>query len=122
MDIGSIKKKLGISTFKCFILRIFGGRSAVYDYIAEKGLDAVNALLETHAEGVREILAKMAAINGYAERYAKYLPSAWLPYAERLNAALRAVYDAASDGVITSEEGSRIVNEFRAAYCHYMAD
>ena len=122
MDISSILKKLDISSFKVFFLRIFGGKGAVYEYVIDKANTAVNALLEARAPQIQSIRAKMATINGYAEKFAKFLPAAWIPYAEHVNAAFLAVYNASADNRITTDEGKRIVDTFKIAFADYMAD
>ena len=122
MDVTSIIKKLDISTFKCFVLRIFGGAGAVYEYIANKANNAVNALMLANEDKVQYIREKMALINGYAVKYAKFLPMSWIPYAEHLNNCFLAVYNASEDNRITPEERKLIVDSFRIAYADYMAD
>ena len=122
MDITSILKKLDISSFKVFVLRIFGGKDAVYEYIIEKANTAVNALLETNADTVQTIRAKMATISFYAQKYAQYLPAVWMPYAEHVNAAFLSVYKASADNIITTDEGKQIVADFKIAFADYMAD
>ena len=122
MDITSILKKLDISSFKVFVLRIFGGKDSVYEYIIEKANTAVNALLEANADTVQTIRAKMATISSYANKYAKYLPAAWMPYAEHVNAAFLSVYKASADNIITTDEGKQIVADFKIAFADYMAD
>ena len=122
MNITSILKKLDISSFKVFFLRIFGGKDAVYEYIIEKANTAVNALLEANEDKVQCIREKMAIINGYAIKYAKFLPMSWMPYAEHLNAAFLSVYNASADNIITTDEGKQIVVDFKIAFADYMAD
>ena len=122
MDITSILKKLDISSFKVFVLRIFGGNDSVYEYIIEKANTAVNALLEANADTVQTIRAKMATISFYAQKYAQYLPAVWMPYAEHVNAAFLSVYKASADNIITTDEGKQIVADFKIAFADYMAD
>lgn len=129
MDITSIIKKLDISGFKIFTLRIFGKEGAVMDYLVEKANTAVNLVLEANAGTVIVIRGKMEAISGFIRRYRGLIPSAWLPYADKVNECLYAVYAATEDCRITADEGGEIrakiketVNQFRIAYSEYRAD
>ena len=122
MDISTIIKSLDISSVKVFLLRIFGGAEAVYDYIIGKALNAVNTIADAHGETIQSIRTKMATISRFAEKYACLLPDSWMPYAAHLNDCFTAVYDASGDGKITREEVKRIVDSFKIAYADYMAD
>lgn len=122
MDITSIIKKLDISGFKVFVLRIFGGKDAVYEYIAEKANTAVNALMEAHGEKVQLIREKLATISRFMEKYIGYLPSIWLPYAKALNTAIYEVYEATADNNISAEERKAIIDKAKLAYSEFMAD
>lgn len=122
MDISSIIKKLDISAFKVFFLRIFGGAEAVYEYIAEKANTAINALMEAHGEKVQDIRGKLATINQFLCKYTDYLPNLWLPYARALNNAIYEVYVATSDNNISAEERKAIIDRAKLAYSEFAAD
>ena len=122
MDISTIIKKLDISSFKVFFLRIFGGKGAVYEYIAQKANTAVNALLEAKADQVKAIREKMAAISSMLRKFTFLLPDSWVPYAEHINNCFFEVYRASEDDILTTEEGKMIVNMFKIAFADYMAD
>ena len=122
MDISSIISKLDISTFKVFILRIFGGAEAVYEYVAEKANTAINALMEAHGEKVQLIREKLATISRFMDKYIGYLPSIWLPYAKALNTAIYEVYEATADNNISVEERKAIIDKAKLAYSEFMAD
>ena len=122
MDITSIIKKLDISSIKVFFLRIFGGAESVYEYIIEKALNAVNALGEANADKIQSIRQKMAVINEYAQKYAKYIPAPWVPYADHLNLCFVQIYQATANNNISRDELNGIVSAFKIAYADYMAD
>ena len=122
MNITSILKKLDISSFKVFVLRIFGGAEAVYEYVAEKANTAINALMEAHGEKVQLIREKLATISRFMDKYIGYLPSIWLPYAKALNTAIYEVYEATADNNISAEERKAIIDNAKLAYSEFMAD
>ena len=122
MDISSIIKKLDISSFKVFILRIFGGAEAVYEYIAEKANTAINALMKVNSEKVQLIREKLATISRFMDKYIGFLPSVWLPYAKALNEAVCEVYAATADNNISAEERKAIIDKAKLAYSEFMAD
>lgn len=121
MDISTIIKKLDISGFKVALLGLFD-KSGLYDYVLEKAWIAADALLDANADQVDAIRNRLAEINGYAVKYYRYLPAAWIPYAEVTNQALLTLWQATADHTISAEERDRLLHDFTVAYKNYMED
>ena len=81
MDISTIIKSLDISSVKVFLLRIFGGAEAVYDYIIGKALNAVNAIADAHGETIQSIRTKMATISRFVGTSAQFTHGSIVPRA-----------------------------------------
>jgi len=129
MDFTTIIKKLDISAVKILTLRVFGKDGAVCDYLIEKANTAVNLVLEANAGTVMLVRGKMKAISEFMLKYRGLIPSAWLPYADKVQECFYLVYQATEDCRIETSEGAEIkakitatVNDFRIAYSEYRAD
>jgi len=129
MDFTGIIKKLDISGVKILTLRIFGKQGAVCDYLIEKANTAVNLVMDANAGTVMLVRAKMQTISLFMQKYRGLIPSAWLPYADKVQDCLYAVYVATEDCRLTADEGldikGRVIelaNDFRIAYSEYRAD
>lgn len=121
MDIATLIQKLDISGVKVAFLGLFN-KAALYDYVIDKAWIAADALLTAHGTQVAAIREKLATINGCAVKYCRYLPAAWIPYAECVNRALLTLWRATDDLKISVEERDRLVLEFKDAYNKFMED
>lgn len=121
MDAKTFMKKLDLSWVKLGYLMIFNN-AGLYEYVLQKINTAINLMLEANGEGVDAIRERLGQLIELIKKYSNYIPTPWLPYADAVNVAIIGIYEVTEDHIITSDEASRVVGDFRAAYSAFMAD
>lgn len=121
MDLTTIIRKLDLSAAKIVFYRLFN-KEALYEYILDRANTGVNLMLESEWVYVCEIRNRLGSISSKLVEYAAYIPAPWKPYADAVNNALLAVYNATADGKIDNDEARACIDTFRLAYSSFKAD
>lgn len=105
-----------ISKWTIFWKSLFGGKTAVFDYLLDVANNAVAQIPDATKTQLGSIYSALLSVRDAVARLDWAVPASWRPYYAGVMSCIGDVMDALSDGRVEKAELEKIAASFQSAY------